>query len=89
VSPICRVEVNHKWSGYELASCGALLREDGDSLAVFEEGTMGAGTRTERNVTYFTDELVSPYSFFSVICRNWIAACCLEQEGCATGISVT
>ena len=39
--------------------------------------------------TYLTDVVTSPNSFFSDICRNWIAACCLEHEGWEMGMSVT
>ena len=42
-----------------------------------------------KRATHLTEVVTSPYSFFSDICRNWMAACCLEHEGWAIGISVT
>ena len=41
------------------------------------------------STTNLTDVATSPNSFFSEICLNCIAACCLEHDGCAMGISVT
>lgn len=38
---------------------------------------------------HLTEVVASPYSFFSVICLNWITACCFEHDGCAIGMSVT
>lgn len=72
----------------DLASVGR-LQVDNVRSAERDRSVCYLSRKGVRNETYLMRLFWSPNSLVSIVCRNWMTACCFEHDGWSSGMSTT